>query len=84
LSHDQQRQLVIRRTLRLGPGHPGTLSHQPIPIDQDTPRTQAEHVQRNLFNRLIGILYLCLQTGQAYDEQKAFQISPTAAVAAAA
>ncbi|HKN52671.1 MAG TPA: IS110 family transposase [Amycolatopsis sp.] len=49
-------------------------------------KTNERHTaaQRNLFNRLIGILYHCLQTGQAYDEQKAFQISPTAAVAAAA
>jgi transposase len=28
--------------------------------------------QRNLFNRLIGILYHCLQTGTLYDEKAAF------------
>ena len=28
--------------------------------------------QRNLFNRMIGMLYHCLQTGQRYDERKAF------------
>jgi hypothetical protein len=28
---DQRRKLVIRRTLLLGLGHPGALSHQPIP-----------------------------------------------------
>ena len=39
---------------------------------------------RNLFNWFLGCLYHCLQTGQAYDEQKAFQTSPTAALAAAA
>ena len=49
-------------------------------------KTNERHTaaQRNLFNRLIGILYHCLQAGQAYDEQKAFQTSPTAALAAAA
>src|SRR6266540_2538621 len=36
-------------------------------------KTNERHTaaQRNLFNRLIGILYHCLRTGQAYDEQKA-------------
>jgi hypothetical protein len=28
--------------------------------------------QRNLFNRMIGMLYHCLQTGQIYNEQRAF------------
>jgi hypothetical protein len=28
--------------------------------------------QRNLFNRMIGMLYHCLQTGQTYNEHKAF------------
>lgn len=27
---------------------------------------------RHLFNRLLGCLYQCLQTGQTYDEEKAF------------
>ncbi len=27
---------------------------------------------RNVFNRLIGCLYHCLHTSQAYDETKAF------------
>lgn len=27
---------------------------------------------RNVFNRLIGCLHHCLQTGQTYDETKAF------------
>jgi transposase len=35
--------------------------------------------QRNLFNRMIGMLYNCLQTGQIYDEQKAFPRSVAAA-----
>jgi len=39
--------------------------------------------QRNLFNRLIGVLHHCLQTGQKYDEQKAFQTSPNTAPATA-
>ena len=39
---------------------------------------------RNVFNRLIGCLYHCLQTGQTYDETTAFptpatQSQPTAA-----
>jgi transposase len=39
--------------------------------------------QRNLFNRLIGILHHCLQTRQRYDERTAFAATaiPTAAVA---
>ena len=37
--------------------------------------------QRNLFNRMIGQLYHCLQHGQCYDEAVAF---PAAAEALAA
>ncbi|MPY80175.1 MAG: IS110 family transposase [Actinophytocola sp.] len=40
---------------------------------------------RNLFNRLLGQLYHCLQTGQTYDEAKAFPNpidTPTLAAAA--
>jgi len=33
--------------------------------------------QRNLFNRMIGQLYHCLQTGQLFDEQHAFTSSST-------
>jgi transposase len=40
--------------------------------------------QRNLFNRMIGMLHHCLQTGQIYDEQKAFQSATPAPQAAAA
>ncbi len=47
LQDNQPRKLLIRRTLRLGLGHIGTLSHQPSPVDQDTPRTRAEHVPGN-------------------------------------
>lgn len=47
LHRNQQGKLVIGRTLRHGLGHPGTLSHQPIPVDHDTPTTQAEHVLSN-------------------------------------
>lgn len=32
--------------------------------------------QRHLFNRMIGQLYHCLQTGQLFDEQHAFTSSP--------
>lgn len=39
--------------------------------------------QRNLFNRLIGQLYHCLQSGQLFDEQHAFT-SPSADLAVAA
>jgi transposase len=35
--------------------------------------------QRNLFNRLIGCLHHCLQTGQHYNEDTAFPNQPTAA-----
>jgi transposase len=39
---------------------------------------------RNVFNRLIGCLYRCLQTGQAYDETKAFSTQAAAPEPAAA
>ncbi|WP_457784606.1 IS110 family RNA-guided transposase [Streptomyces microflavus] len=39
--------------------------------------------QRNLFNRMIGQLYHCLQNGQLFDEQHAFT-SPSADLAVAA
>jgi transposase len=39
--------------------------------------------QRHLFNRMIGQLYYCLQTGQVFDEQHAFT-SPSADLAVAA
>jgi transposase len=38
---------------------------------------------RNLFNRLIGCLYHCLQTGQTYDEATAFPPPTTPKTAAA-
>ena len=38
--------------------------------------------QRNLFNRLLGCLYHCLQTGQHYDETTAFPNQATAKTAA--
>ena len=40
--------------------------------------------QRNLFNRMIGMLYHCLQTRQCYDEQKAFPSHQTQPADAAA
>jgi len=40
--------------------------------------------QRNLFNRMIGMLYHCLQNGQIFDEQKAFQSTTPAPQQAAA
>lgn len=39
--------------------------------------------QRNLFNRLLGCLHHCLQTGQHYDEATAFPNQPAAAENAA-
>ncbi|MEW2386480.1 IS110 family transposase [Micromonospora sp. NPDC047707] len=33
--------------------------------------------QRNLFNRLLGILFHCLSNGVIYDEQRAFPPTPT-------
>jgi hypothetical protein len=49
-------------------------------------KTNERHTaaQRNLFNRLIGILHHCLQTGQTYDEPKAFKTTSATALAAAA
>ena len=35
--------------------------------------------QRNLFNRFLGCLYYCLQTGQHYAEERAFPIAETLA-----
>jgi transposase len=40
--------------------------------------------QRNLFNRMIGLLYHCLQTGQPYDEAKAFPTLASSALETAA
>jgi len=40
--------------------------------------------QRNLFNRLIGILHHCLQTGQPYRETTAFPTPQDTAAKAAA
>ncbi len=39
---------------------------------------------RNLFNRLLGCLYHCLQTGQLFDPAKAFPSTATPPLAAAA
>jgi transposase len=39
---------------------------------------------RNVFNRLIGCLYHCLQTGHAYDETTAFTAPPEQATVPAA
>jgi transposase len=53
----------------------------------DRRRTTGErHVaaQRNLFNRLIGILHHCLHTGQPYRETTAFPTADPAAAKAAA
>lgn len=49
-------------------------------------KTNERHTaaQRNLFNRLIGVLHHLLQTRQTYDEQKAFKTTPTTALAPAA
>ena len=60
---------------------PGARAHYDRRRKTDERHTAA---QRNLFNRLIGILYHCLQTGQTYDEQKAFPTTPTTVLAAAA
>lgn len=39
--------------------------------------------QRNLFNRMLGQLYHCLQHGQLFDEAVAFPSAPPAVVEAA-
>jgi hypothetical protein len=48
---------------------PGARAHY------DRRRQAGDHhaaAQRNLFNRLLGCLFHCLQTGQHYNEQTAF------------
>jgi transposase len=53
---------------------PGARAHY------DRRKTTGDHhagAQRNLFNRLIGILYHCLQTGQTYNEHLAFPTTHT-------
>ena len=39
---------------------------------------------RNLFNRFLGCLHHCLQTGQLFDPAKAFPNTPTRTITAAA
>jgi len=59
---------------------PGANSHYRRRREQGDWHAQA---QRHLFNRMIGQLYHCLQTGQLFDEQHAFT-SPAADQAVAA
>lgn len=51
---------------------PGANAHYRRRRDQGDWHAQA---QRHLFNRMIGQLYHCLQTGQLFDEQHAFTSS---------
>jgi hypothetical protein len=60
---------------------PGARAHYDRRRENNERHTAA---QRNLFNRLIGVLHHCLQTGQKYEEQKAFKTISTTALAAAA
>ena len=39
---------------------------------------------RNLFNRFLGCLYHCLQTGQLFDPDKAFPSTATSTLTPAA
>jgi len=39
-------------------------------------RIAGDHVVGTLFNRFLGCLYYCLQTGQTYAEDLAFPTAP--------
>jgi transposase len=59
---------------------PGARAHYDRRKDAGDRHTAA---QRNLFNRLLGCLWHCLQTGQPYDEATAFPTRTTTAQPAA-
>ncbi|MFF5393255.1 MULTISPECIES: hypothetical protein [unclassified Streptomyces] len=61
---------------------PGAKAHYRRRRDSHADRHAA--AQRNLFNRMIGQLYHCLQQDQQYDEELAFPASPTEMSTAAA
>jgi hypothetical protein len=51
------------------------LQHPEVRTHYDRRRTGGEHhnaALRNLFNKLLGSLYHCLQNGTAYDPARAF------------
>jgi transposase len=58
---------------------PGARAHYDRRRDAGDRHTAA---QRNLFNRLLGCLHHCLQTGQHYDEATAFPAQATTKTAA--
>ncbi len=58
---------------------PGARAHYDRRRDAGDRHTAA---QRNLFNRLLGCLHHCLQSGQRYDEATAFPARETAPAAA--
>lgn len=60
---------------------PGAYAHYRGRRDRGDWHAQA---QRHLFNRMLGQLFHCLQTGQLFDEQRAFTPFPEVEVAAAA
>ena len=60
---------------------PGTRAHYDRRKTSGDRQTAA---QSNLFNRLIGILYHCLDTRQHYNEQIAFPTTRTDSTNAAA
>ncbi len=69
----REEQSTCRSRLRLGlRRHPATC---PIKDHYDRRRTHGDRhagALRNVFNRLLGQLYHCLQANQTYDESKAF------------
>jgi hypothetical protein len=60
------------------PASPGARAHYDRRREVGDRHTAA---QRNLFNRLLGCLHHCLQTGQSYDEATAFPAQATSAAA---
>jgi hypothetical protein len=65
---------VRRAQFRAPTASPGARAHY------DRRKTTGDRhtaAQRNLFNRLLGCLHHCLQTGKHYDEAIAFPITDT-------
>ena len=58
----------------------GALPSPPVKAAYDRRRAAGDKhaaAMRNVFNRFLGCLYHCLQTGQTFDPAKAFPTTPT-------
>ena len=65
----------------------GALPSPPVKAAYDRRRAAGDKhaaAMRNVFNRFLGCLYHCLQTGQLFDPAKAFPNTPTRTITAAA